>query len=142
MKANLSIGRCSMKKKIQKDLPVAVRQFTQGEDRAVICPSISESRKPLYKRVAQHIIDDPASCESRSWQPFINPQRTPAEIEEIVVMVRLSLYNKDLPCGNRAIQRKLEEIAVQPIPTLHTISRILCRHELTHRRTGRYESME
>jgi putative transposase len=129
-----------MKKKIQKEVPVAVRQFMQGENPTVICTPISKSRKPLYKRVAQHIIDDPALCESSSWQPFSNPQRTAAETEEIVVMVRLSLYNKDLSCGNRAIQCELEEMEVRPIPSLSTISRILCRRYLTHGRTGRYDA--
>jgi transposase InsO family protein len=54
-------------------------------------------------------------------------------------MVRLSLYNKGLFCGNQAIQWELEDMEVQPIPSLRTISRILCRRDLTHRRTGRYE---
>jgi transposase InsO family protein len=30
-------------------------------------------------------------------------------------------------------------MGVQPLPSLSTISRILCRRDLTHRRTGRYE---
>jgi putative transposase len=131
-----------MKKKIQKELPVAVRQFMQGENPAVIFTPISKSHKPLSKRLAQYIIDDPALCESSSWQPFSNPQRTAAEIEEIIVMVRLSLYNKGLSCGNRAIQCELKEMEVYPIPSLITISRILCRRYLTHCRTGQYEAGE
>ena len=35
---------------------------------------------------------------------------------------------------------ELEELGVEPLPSLRTINRILSRHELTHRRTGRYES--
>jgi putative transposase len=34
----------------------------------------------------------------------------------------------------------LEELGIEPLPSLRTINRILSRHELTHRRTGRYES--
>ena len=52
---------------------------------------------------------------------------------------RLSLYNKGLFCGDQAIQWELDEMAVRPLPSLSTISRILRRRELTHRRTGRYE---
>jgi hypothetical protein len=53
-------------------------------------------------------------------------------------MVRLSLYNKDLFCGNQAIQWEMNDMEVQPIPSLSTIGRILRRRELTHRRIGRY----
>ena len=54
-------------------------------------------------------------------------------------MVRVSLYNKDHFCSDQAIQWELKDMEVQPIPSLRTISRILYRPELTHRRTGRYE---
>jgi putative transposase len=60
------------------------------------------------------------------------------EIEMIVEMVRLNLYNKNLFCGDQAILWELEEMEVRPLPSLSTISRILRRRELTHRRTGRY----
>jgi hypothetical protein len=131
-----------MKKKIQKELPVSVRLFMQEENPAVICTPLGKSRQRLYSRVERHIHDDPVLCESSSWQAFSNPQRTAAEVEEIVAMVRLSLYNKDLPCGNRAIQYELEKMEVLPIPSLGTISHILCRRGLTHSRTGRYEADE
>jgi hypothetical protein len=55
-----------------------------------------------------------------------------------VELVRLDLYNSDLFCGNQAIQWKLIDREVQPVPSLSTIGRILKRRELTHRRTGRY----
>jgi len=131
-----------MKKKIQKELPAAVRQFMQGEKPAVICTPLGKSRQRPCKRAERHINDDPVLCESNSWKTFGNPQRTAAEVEEIVAMVRLSLYNKDLSCGNRAIQYELEKMAILPIPSLSTISRILCRRYLTHCRTGRYEADE
>jgi len=41
--------------------------------------------------------------------------------------------------GGQAIRWELEEKEVQPLPSLSAISRILCRRDLTHRRTGRYE---
>jgi putative transposase len=82
--------------------------------------------------------DDSQWYEDHSRQPLSSPYRTPAEIEKIVEMVRLSLYNKGLFCGNQAIQWEMNDMEVQPIPSLSTIGRILCRRELTHRRTGRY----
>jgi hypothetical protein len=54
-------------------------------------------------------------------------------------MVRLSLYNKGLFCGNQAIQWEMSDMEIQPIPSLSTIGRILSRRGLTHRRTEHYE---
>lgn len=66
--------------------------------------------------------------------------RTPEEIEEIVVMERLDLYNSALPCGAEAIRRRLEDDpSVHPVPSARTIGRILARRCLTHCRTGYYE---
>lgn len=69
-----------------------------------------------------------------------NPMRTTQEIEEIVVFVRLELYNRDLPCGSKAIRKKLDAFYhVKPLPSESTIARILAKRCLTHRRTGCYE---
>jgi hypothetical protein len=62
---------------------------------------------------------------------------TKKEIEEIVKMVRLELYNNGQFCGARAIQEKLEDYyEINPLPSESTISRILARHGLTNGRTG------
>ena len=116
----------------------AVQRFFNGEEPEEICDSLGRSRSWLYKWVARHTPDDPAWFKDHSRQPLSSPYRTPAEIEQIVEMVRLSLYNKNLFCGNQAIQWEMNDMEVQPIPSLSTIGRILCRRELTHRRTGRY----
>lgn len=89
--------------------------------------------------MARHIPDDPVWCEDLSRRPHTSAYRTSEEIEDIVEMVRLSLYNKARFCGDQAIQWEMKDMEVQPLPSLRTISRILCRRELTHRRTGRYE---
>jgi hypothetical protein len=52
---------------------------------------------------------------------------TPKEIEEIVKMVRLNLYNRDLFCGAQAILWEVEELGIKPLPSLRTINRILSR---------------
>lgn len=61
-----------------------------------------------------------------------------AEIEQIVVMVRLHLYNRGFPCGAQAIRRVLDRQGVRPLHSISTIKRILSRHALTHGRTGHY----
>jgi len=70
-----------------------------------------------------------------------NYERSAAEIEEIVILVRLDLYNRGLPYGAHAIRRHLETMGdgdVSPLPSLSTIGRILRRNGLTYRRTGFY----
>ena len=128
-----------MKKNAKNERTVAVQRFLQGEDPQTICASVGKSTRWLYKWVARYTPDDPAWCEDQSREPLISPYRTPAEIEHIVEIVRLSLYNKGLFCGAQAIRWELEDLGVQPLPSLRTINRILSRRDLTHRRTGRYE---
>jgi hypothetical protein len=60
------------------------------------------------------------------------------DIEQIVKMVRLTLYNRGLPCGPKVIYKNLLKLYVHPLPSITTIKRILARHGLTHRRTGHY----
>jgi len=127
-----------MKKKHQQERAAAVQRYLAGEDPECICTSLSRSRSWLYKWVARHIPDDSAWYEDSSRRPLISPRRIPAEIEKIVELVRWSLYNKALFCGSQAIRWELEDMNIQPLPSIRTIGRILHRRELTHRRTGRY----
>ncbi len=45
-------------------------------------------------------------------------QYVPREVEKIVKMVRLSLYNQELFCGDQAILWELDELGVSPRPSL------------------------
>ena len=127
-----------MKKKIFKQRASAVQRYHAGESPQSICASLGKTKPWLYKWVSRHTSDDPAWFEDQSRRPLSSPYRTPAEIEQIVKLVRLHLYNKGDFCGNQAIQWELSDMEVQPLPSLSTIGRILQRRELTHRRTGRY----
>lgn len=118
----------------------AVDRFLKGEKPESICTSFGKSRSWLYKWVQRYHEDDPSWNESGSCQPLHIVNRTPKEIEEIVKMVRLNLYNKDMFCGAQAILWELADLDVKPLPSLSTINRILSRNELTHRRTGKYEA--
>jgi putative transposase len=129
-----------MKKKLQQERTAAVQRYLAGEDAESICASLGRTTRWLYKWLARHIPDDSAWYEDLSRRPLISPHRTPVEIEQIVEIVRLSLYNKGAFCGNQAIQWELEDMNVQPLPSLRTIGRILHQRGLTNRRTGRYEA--
>ncbi len=65
---------------------------------------------------------------------------TKQKIEECVTFIRLELYNRDMPCGPKAVQERLRSFYhVKPLPSERTIARILSRHGLTHGRTGLYK---
>ena len=127
-----------MKKKIQKQRADAVQRYLAGENPYTICASLGKTKRWLYKWVARHTPEDPSWYDDYSRRPLSNPNRTSVEIERIVEMVRLNLYNKGLFCGSQAIQWELHDMEMRPIPSLSTIGRILKRRELTNRRTGRY----
>jgi len=93
----------------------------------------------LYEWVARYRSSAPDWSEEKSRRPQTHPAHTPSDIEQAVKMVRLDLYNHGDFCGAQAIRWELERLSVHPLPSLATINRILRRHELTHRRTGRYE---
>jgi hypothetical protein len=128
-----------MGKDVQQERQWAVQRFFGGESPDAICVSLGRSRTWLYKWVDRFLEDSPEWFKSKSRRPLSNPLHTAMEIEEIVKLVRLNLYNQRLFCGDQAISWELEEMGVKPIPSLRTISRILNRHGLTHRRTGEYE---
>lgn len=129
-----------MKDEIRQQRILAVERFLNGEKPESICASLSKSKAWLYKWIDRHLEEDDSWSEDRSRRPLNIVNRTPSEIEEIVKLVRLNLYNRDLFCGAQAILWELEDFGVTPLPSLRTINRILSRNALTHRRTGKYEA--
>jgi transposase len=129
-----------MEDEIKQLRALAVQRFKNGESQEAICTSLGKSKAWLYKWVGRHLESDSDWNETRSRRPNSNSLHTPAEIEEIVKMVRLNLYNQDLFCGAQAILWEMEDFGIKPLPSARTINRILARNELTHRRTGKYEA--
>lgn len=129
-----------MEKEIKQYRILALERFQKGEKPAAICASLGKSRAWLYKWIKRYSESDASWFEDRSRHPLDVSSRTPVEVEEIVKMVRLNLYNQDLFCGAQAILWEVEDLGVRPLPSLRTINRILSRNGLTHRRTGRYEA--
>lgn len=129
-----------MKEENKQQRILAVQRFQSGESPESICTSLGKSRTWLYKWVNRYIEGDASWSESRSRRPLSTSNYTPAEIVEIVKMIRLNLYNQDLFCGAQAIHWEMDDLGVEPLPSIRTINRILSRHDLTHRRTGKYEA--
>lgn len=119
---------------------LAVERFCNGESPETICASFRKSRSWLYKWISRYDDHDASWSESKSCRPQKFANITPAETVEIVKLIRLNLYNHDLFCGAQAIQWEMEDQGLTPLPSVRTINRILSRHSLTHRRTGKYEA--
>ena len=117
----------------------AIKRFLNGENAESICSSLGRSRAWLYKWLDRYHEGDPGWEKSRSQRPLTAPAHTPVEIEEIVKLIRLNLYNRGLFCGAQAIHWEMEDSGVHPLPSIRTINRIISRYGLTHRRTGVYE---
>jgi len=118
----------------------AIERYLRGEKAKAICVSLGRTERWLYKWLKRFGEDEAEWYREHSRKPLQIPSRVPKEIEEIVKFVRLELYNRGEFCGAQAIRWRLEDEKVQPLPSLRTIGRILARHGLTHRRTGRYEA--
>jgi len=129
-----------MEKEIELYRILAVERYKSGESPETICASLGKSRTWLYKWIRRYREHDESWNQSQSRCPHSIHRRTPSEIEEIVKIIRLNLYNQGLFCGAQAIRWELEDLGTQPVPSIRTINRILNRNRLTHRRTGKYKA--
>jgi hypothetical protein len=78
--------------------------------------------------------------EDDLYQAVGHQERTKQQIEQCVIFVRLELYNHDMPCGPKAVRKRLDAFYhIKPLPSERTIARIQSRNGLTHGRTGFYE---
>jgi transposase InsO family protein len=129
-----------MKKDNMQQRILAVERFRNGESPETICASLCKSRSWLYKWISRYDDQGAFWSENRSCRPQKVPNITSAETVEVVKFIRLDLYNHDLFCGAQAIQWEMEDQGLSPLPSVRTINRILSRHSLTNRRTGKYEA--
>jgi transposase InsO family protein len=125
-------------RRIENERVAAVRRYHQGESIRSIAASLGHSRRWVYKWLARAMAGDPAWASDASRRPHTSPHAYAAEIIEAVRLVRLELYNAGLLCGAQNVRWRLEDLGVDPLPSLRSIDRILVREGLTHRRTGRY----
>lgn len=74
---------------------------------------------------------------SESTRP-VNLYYSRTELKELIILSRLSRYNRNVPCGAKVIRKELETLDIQPLPSLSFISRVLREEGLAYRRTGNY----
>ena len=128
-----------MGKKQEEDRQRAVERHLKGESPTSIYQSMGYWHRWFFKWLRRYQRGDAEWFRDRSRRPLSHPRRTAPEIERMVTQVRLQLDQCGLFHGAQAIQWELEDGSAQPLPSLRTIHRILVRHDLTRRRTGRYE---
>lgn len=130
-----------MKKKQERDREHAIKAYLKGESITAIAQKLGYGRPWVYKWIERY----QGHGEVNHWpadqtrRPHSNSRQLPGEVVKAVKLARLHLYNQGLFCGAQAISWELEALQVSPLPSLRTISRIVSREGLTHRRTGRYE---
>lgn len=93
---------------------------------------------PQIERLARSFADA-VSALGGGGGAGVGPTRTSPEIEQLVVGVRHRLVREGLFHGDQAILWELEDLGVDPLPSVRTIAHILRRHGVTRWRKGRYE---
>ena len=117
----------------------AILRLLEGESQQAICTSLKRSKSWLYKWLERHLTGGEDWNHGRTHRPGAFLRQTSSDTDEIVKMIRLNLYNRDLFCGAQAIRWEMEDQGFTVLPSIRTINRILSREGLTHRRTGLYE---
>jgi len=64
---------------------------------------------------------------------------TRKELESVVVLERLDLYNQLLPCGASALKQRLQNLGVKNTPSESAIGRILKKQELMNGYTKNHQ---
>lgn len=128
-----------MPKSREEDRRRAVDRSLAGESPSAIAASMGYSRRWFYKWLSRFQSGESDWFWDRSRRPHQSPASTSEEIEQVVIAVRRSLESQDLFHGAQAIRWELEDLEIEPLPSVRTIGRILARHGLTRRRQGRYE---
>lgn len=125
--------------KDQSDRILAIERYHSGEKPKAIYTSLGHSKYWFFKWLKRYDADNPEWFQDNSRRPLTSPCRTPDEIEKNICLTRRHLYGQNTFCGSQAILWQMEEDDIAPLPSESTIKRILKKHELTHKRTGRYQ---
>jgi putative transposase len=123
----------------EADRQEAIRRHLVGETPSAIYTSLGYSRVWFYKWLHRYEMGETNWFQDRSRKPRSSPRRTEPEIEQLILVVRRRLVGEGLFHGDQAILWELEDLEVDPLPSVRTIARILGRHGVIQRRKGRYE---
>ncbi len=128
-----------MRKNREQDRRRAIERYLEAESPSAVCASMGYSGRWFYKWLSRFESGDAHWFQDRSCRPHRSPTRTKREVEELVMALRRHLSTQGLFHGDQALRWELEDLEVHPLPSVRTIARIVARHGLTRRRTGRYQ---
>jgi transposase InsO family protein len=127
------------KEQREADRRQAIRRHLAGETPSAICTALGYSRDWFYKWLRRYEEGEADWFRERSRQPQQSPRRTRRETEQLILVLRHRLVREGLFHGDQAIQWELEDLGVDPLPSIRTIARILARNGVTRRRKGPYQ---
>jgi putative transposase len=116
----------------------AIRRRLQGQPRREICRELKRSPRWFNKWWHEYQANPRTNLADHSRRPHASPRRLSLEVVRAVINTRRGLEAAQTPetryglIGHRAIQGRLIELGVAPVPSLPSIQRILQRQELTH----------
>lgn len=127
-----------MEDRAEQDRCRAIQRYEDGETPAAIWTSLGYSERWFFKWLSRFRTGEADWFRERSKRPHRSPRRTSSEIEGIIKLVRQNLVDEDRFHGAQSIWWEMEEMRVDPLPSVRTISRILSRSNLVLRRQGPY----
>ena len=116
----------------------AIRRRLQGQRPRDICRDLNRSRSWFDKWWADYRHNPLTTFADRSRAPLHSPHQTDPAIVQAVVSVRVLLEQATTPqtryglIGARAVQARLKELHLDPLPSERTIQRILADNHLAH----------
>jgi putative transposase len=116
----------------------AVDRYLNGESPKSIYTSLNRTKPWLFKWVDRYHTGLSEWYADAPRKPQTNPRKISIEMEALIKLIRLELYNDGVFCGAQAIAGVMEDRHTSSIPSLRTIDRVIRRNDLTHKRTGRY----
>jgi transposase InsO family protein len=97
----------------------------EGANRRELCRRFAVSPTTGYALAARYRLEAEAGLKDRSRRPHRSPDRTPAEIEELILAVR-----EEHPVwGGRKIRRRLIDLGHEDVPSAGTVTAVLHRHQ-------------
>ena len=100
-----------------------------GQSVTAICAQFGISRQTYYVAQRRHLADGVVGLLGRSRRPASSPGQTPAELEQLIVRLRVELTDSGLDNGAQSIWYRLTRLGVSP-PAVSTIHRVLRRQGL------------
>lgn len=114
-----------------RDLMNIKREFVElatreGANRRELCRRFGIGPKAAYALLARHAQEGAGALQERSRRPHHSPARTPAAMEQAILLLRAA----NPSWGGRKLARRLLDLGHAQVPSPSTITAILQRHGL------------